>query len=103
MANEMHVAGLSIPAGRVVRHALDVTELADGSRIMLPLLLLNGAFPDPRLYLEAAIHGDEISGVAILLRTCAQVQPDTLAGSLACVLAQNPLALQSKHRAPVGL
>lgn len=45
MANEMHVAGLSVPAGRVVRHALEVTELADGCRIMLPLLLINGAFP----------------------------------------------------------
>jgi hypothetical protein len=56
MAKEMHVAGLSIPAGSGVRHALEVTELADGSRIMLPLLLINGAFPGPRLYLGAAIR-----------------------------------------------
>ena len=81
MAKEMRIAGLSIPAGSGVRHALEVTELADGSRITLPLLLLNGAFPGPRLYLGAAIHGDEVSGVEILFRVCAQVQPDTLAGS----------------------
>ena len=103
MAKEMYVAGLSIPAGSGIRHALEVTELADGSRIMLPLLLINGAFPGPRLYLGAAIHGDEVNGVEILFRVCAQVQPDTLAGSIVCVLVQNPLAFQAEHRVPVGL
>jgi uncharacterized protein len=103
MAKEMRVAGLSIPANRSVRHALEVTELADGSRITLPLLLINGAFPGPRLYLGAAIHGDEVSGVEILFRACAQVQPDALAGSIVCVLVQNPLAFQVEHRVPVGL
>src|SRR5438874_4819909 len=103
MAKEMYVAGLSIPAGSGVRHALEVTELADGSRITLPLLLINGAAPGPRLYLGAAIHGDEVSGVEILFRACAQVSADTLAGSIVCVLVQNPLAFQVEHRVPVGL
>jgi predicted deacylase len=103
MAQEMRVAGLSIPAGSSVRHALQVTELADGTRVTLPLLLLNGAAPGPRLYLGAAIHGDEVSGVEILFRACAQVPLDTLAGSIICVLVQNPLAFQAEHRVPVGL
>ena len=103
MAHARHVAALSMPAGRVVRHALEVTALADGSRIMLPLLLINGACPGPRLSLGAAIHGDDVSGVAILLQACAQVPLDMLAGSIICVLVQYPLALQAEHRVPVGL
>ena len=66
MAKEMHVAGLSVPAGGAVRHSIEVAELADGSKITLPLLLINGAADGPRLYLGAAIHGDEVSGIAIL-------------------------------------
>ena len=31
------------------------------------------------------------------------MQPDTLAGSIVCVLVQNPLAFQAEHRVPVGL
>ena len=103
MAEQMHIAGLSIPPRSIVRHTLEVAELADGSRITLPLLLINGAAPGPRLYLGAAIHGDEVSGVEILFRACAQVQPDALAGSIVCVLVQNPLAFQVEHRVPVGL
>src|SRR5207244_10907731 len=99
MAEQMQVAGLSIPAGSVVRHTLEVTELADGSRITLPLLLINGASPGPRLYLGAAIHGDEVSGVEILFRACAQVQPDTLAGSIVCVLVdRKSTRLNSSHQ-----
>lgn len=103
MAQEMHVAGLSVPAGRAVRHRIEVAELADGSQISLPLLLINGASDGPRFYLGAAIHGDEVSGIAILSQLCAQVQPARLAGSILCVLVQNPLAFQVEHRIPVGL
>jgi predicted deacylase len=99
----MHIAGLSVPAGSVVRHTVEVAELADGTRITLPLLLINGASDGPRLYLGAAIHGDEVSGIEILGRACAQVQPQHLAGSLLCVLVQNPLAFQAEHRLQVGL
>jgi uncharacterized protein len=103
MAQEMHVAGLSVPAGSAIRHSIEFAELADGSKITLPLLLINGASNGPRLYLGAAIHGDEVSGIAILSQLCAQVQPAHLAGSILCVLVQNPLAFQVEHRIPVGL
>jgi uncharacterized protein len=103
MAQEMHVAGLSVPAGSAVRHRIEVAELADGSKITLPLLLINGASDGPRLYLGSGIHGDEVTGIAILSQLCARVQPAHLAGSLLCVLVQNPLAFQVEHRIPVGL
>jgi predicted deacylase len=103
MGQEMHVAGLCVPAGSVARHTIEIAELADGSRVTLPLLLINGAADGPRLYLGAAIHGDEVGSLEILWRACAQVQPQHLAGSLLCVLVQNPLAFQAEHRIPVGL
>lgn len=103
MARAMDIAGVSVPPGTAVRHALEVAELADGSRASLPLLLVNGAAAGPRLYLGAAIHGDEPGALEILLGAMAQVRPDRLAGGLVCVLLQNPLAFRADHRIPVDL
>ena len=50
----------------MIRHAIELIELADGSKVSLPLLLINGVADGPRLYLGAAIHGDEVSGIEIL-------------------------------------
>jgi predicted deacylase len=60
------IAGQSVAPGTVARHALPLIELADGLRVTLPLTLINGARPGPRFYLGAGIHGDEVTGVALL-------------------------------------
>ncbi len=102
MGGELRIAGVSVPPGASVRHALDLVELADGLRVTLPLLLVNGAHEGPRLYLGAGIHGDEVTSIAILGQALAGVRPAELRGSLVGVLVQNPLALHADHRIPVG-
>ena len=102
MADSMTIAGVIVPPGTAVRHALPLIELADGLSVTLPLLLVNGTRPGPRLYLGAGIHGDEVGGVALLARALHSVGPAEVAGSLVCVLVQNPLALHADHRIPVG-
>ena len=54
----MNIAGVSVAAATAVRSSLELVELADGLRVPLPMLLVNGARPGPRLYLGAGIHGD---------------------------------------------
>ena len=98
----MTVAGVRVAPGTAVRHGLPLVELADGLTVTLPLWLVNGARPGPRVYLGAGIHGDEVSGVALLARALREVDPGLLTGSLVCVMAQNPLALHADHRIPVG-
>ena len=101
-APSLSMAGVTVLAGVAVRHALSLVELADGLSITLPLLLVNGARPGPRLYLGAGIHGDEAGGVALLARALANVDPAQLSGSIIGVLVQNPLALHADHRIPIG-
>jgi predicted deacylase len=94
----MEIAGVTVARGEKRRHAIELVELADGTRISLPALFVNGAAAGPRLYLGAAIHGDEVNGVAIVARVLAQLDPARLAGSIVAVLVQNPLAFQADHR-----
>jgi predicted deacylase len=100
--HDLSVAGVSVAPGRSLRTSLPLVEMPDGTTVSLPLVLVNGAQPGTRLYLGAAIHGDEVNGVEILARAMAHVNPAHLAGSIVCVPVQNPLAFHNDHRLPIG-
>lgn len=102
-AREIRIGEVSVPPGAAARHALEVAELADGSRAALPVLVVNGVEPGPRLYLGAAIHGDESLGVEVVGRVLARLDPRALRGGVIGVPVQNPLAFRVDHRIPVGL
>lgn len=93
---------LSAAPGSIVRGQLDLVELADGTPVRFPVVLVNGARPGPRLYLGAAIHGDEVNGIAILANVIGAIDPQKLAGSIVCVPVQHPLAFYADHRFPVS-
>lgn len=94
----LEIAGAKVPPGTVFRHSLRLVELADGSRTDIPLLLINGAQPGPRLYLGSAIHGDEVTCVEVVAGALRDIDPKKLRGSVVCVPVQNPLAFQADHR-----
>ena len=96
------IEGLAVPPGEERRGSIPVLSLADGSTMSLPLRVIHGARPGPALYLGAAIHGDEVNGVAILARALAQVDPAKLRGSVVCIPVQHPLALLADHRLPLA-
>ena len=96
------VEGLSVPPGEERRGAIRVLGLADGSAMSLPLRVINGSEHGPRLYLGAAIHGDEMNGIAILSEALRAIDPARLRGSIVCIPLQHPLAMQADHRLPIA-
>ncbi len=48
--------------GQVVRGVIPVTELAGGTKVEIPLVIVNGAKPGPVFWVDGAIHGDEPEG-----------------------------------------
>jgi predicted deacylase len=67
-------------------------ELADGSWVAFPLIVVVGARPGPTFYVGAAIHGDEINGIEIVYRVARQLDPRALAGTLLAVPVQTSTA-----------
>lgn len=98
----LDIAGISVPRGTRQRYSIELVELADGTKVSIPLDLINGAHPGPRLYLGAAIHGDEVDGVAILFRALADVDASKLRGSIVCAPVQHPLSFHADHRLPIS-
>jgi predicted deacylase len=99
---DLRVADVAAAPGETVRHEIDLVELADGLRVRMPIVLINGTRPGPRLYLGAGIHGDEVTTVAVAAALLGRLRVQDLAGGLVCVPVQNPLALHADHRFPVG-
>lgn len=101
-AAPLAVAGMQVAPGSRARGSLRLVELADGTAIDLPVMVVNGARPGPRLYLGAAIHGDEVCGVPIVSRVLSALDPATLAGSIIAVPVQHPLSFHADHRLPIA-
>ncbi|HLJ21241.1 MAG TPA: succinylglutamate desuccinylase/aspartoacylase family protein, partial [Stellaceae bacterium] len=96
------VGGTTVAPGSGARLQIDLVELADGAKVRLPVVVINGARPGPRLYLGAAIHGDEVNGVAILSEALSALDPQVVAGTIICVPVQHPLAFYADHRIPLS-
>lgn len=62
------IAGVRVlPGGRETLD-LRVTRLYTHSAITMPVHVINGRRPGPRLFVSAAMHGDEINGVEVIRR-----------------------------------
>jgi predicted deacylase len=96
------LAGVELIRGNRSDTRLRTVELADGSWVDLPVIVLRGARPGPLFYLGAAFHGDEVNGVEIATRFASEIKLARLRGTVVVVPAQNPLALQVQHRYFVG-
>jgi predicted deacylase len=60
--------GFDVPPGPRRTIELPVGRRVTGAELVLPVEVVNGRSPGPRLFVCAAIHGDEINGVEIIRR-----------------------------------
>src|SRR5258708_8114162 len=84
---------IKLVRGRSVETKLRTIELADGSWVDLPLLVLRGSRPGPVFYIGAAFHGDEVNGVEAATTFARSLDLKSLSGTFLMVPPHNPLAL----------
>lgn len=64
----------------------------------VPVVVVKGARPGPRLLLTAGIHGDELNGIAVIQRLTARLDPATLRGTVVAVPGLNTPGLERSSR-----
>lgn len=89
---KLEIGGLEVKRGDVVYHRLPVSELADGTPISLPFAIVHGKSEGPTLYVQAGVHGEEVTGTEIVRQVTMRVKPADLAGTLITVPIANILA-----------
>jgi predicted deacylase len=94
----MQVGTAESEPGELVTGWLDVTDLPTGTPERLPVIIAEGEEEGPTLWVTAAIHGNEVTGLA----TAQDVMTDELAseirGTVVCIPTLNPAGLRRTTR-----
>lgn len=98
----MSFLGVTAEAGSRVTARVQIGTYADGAPVELPVAVIRGRDPGPTLYLQAGLHGDEMTGIEICRRALAELDPERLSGTVVSVPLANPPAHRSRTRGAVN-
>ena len=79
----------TIEPGKTRRFEIPVARLPTGSRLSMPVAVVNGRHPGPTIWLSGAIHGDELNGVEIIRQVLRRLDVRTLRGAIIAVPVVN--------------
>lgn len=94
----VEIAGRDVAPGWRADLECAVSESYVGDRTSIPLTVFNGSEPGPRVFVTAAVHGDELNGVAVCRDLVGMLDPDRLRGSVVVVPIVNVLGAQFHSR-----
>ena len=83
------VRNIEASPGEKIFGWLKVAEMQDSRSAELPVVLINGENEGPKLYIQAAVDGNELSSIAMLREAIKQVAPENLSGKIIAVVLTN--------------
>lgn len=92
------IGNVRVRAGSAKEVELPITRLVTGGDISLPVRVLHGREPGPTVWVNAAIHGDEVMGVEVVQQLVASLSPKTLRGTVLAVPVVNVFGFMSGDR-----
>jgi predicted deacylase len=88
----------AIPPGTRTTVQLPVASLYTHTKMELPIHVIHGKKEGPRLFISAAIHGDELNGVEIIRRLLRQKSLQNIKGTLIAIPIVNMFGLIQHSR-----
>lgn len=98
MTSRVVVGGRTIPRGSSETVDLPVSVLSNHTPITLPVRVVHGRQAGPRLFVSAAVHGDEVIGVEIVRRLLQSRHLKGIKGTLIAVPIVNAFGFISHSR-----
>jgi predicted deacylase len=94
----MTIGGTSVAPGTVKELQLPVARLFTGNWLKIPVGVFHGATPGPRLWLSAALHGDELNGMEIIRLVLDEIDVQQLRGTIVAVPVVNVFGFIERSR-----
>lgn len=98
MARPFAIGGSEVSPGETKRLQIPVARLVTQTMLHLPVNVVHGAKKGPRLWISAAIHGDELNGTEIVRRVLQAVDAKKLRGTLVAVPVVNLFGFLEQSR-----
>jgi hypothetical protein len=76
----------------------EVSETYLGDPVEIPITIINGEEAGPRVFMTAAIHGDELNGVKVLQEVADRYSPGDVNGTLVLLHVVNVPGYQAQQR-----
>jgi len=76
----------------------EVSETYLGDPVEIPVTIINGTEDGPRVFMTAAIHGDELNGVKVLQEVADRYNPGDIHGTLVLIHVVNVPGYQAQQR-----
>lgn len=95
MKSKLVIEGTTANAGARAQGFVVVDESAAGTRIRIPVILLNGVHEGPTLMLASGVHGDDLNTIPMVWRIAESVKLDELHGQIIAAPIINPLAFEA--------
>jgi hypothetical protein len=87
-----------VRAGSAKEVELPVTKMVTGADVSLPVKVVHGREEGPVVWVDAAIHGDEVNGVEVVRQILSGLDPRTMRGTLIAVPVVNVLGFMNGDR-----
>jgi predicted deacylase len=92
------IAGTTIRPGQRELVEVQVSRLPTATSLTLPIVVVHGQRPGPKLWVSAMVHGDELNGLEIIRRVLEAVRPRQLAGTLVAAPIVNVFGVLGETR-----
>ena len=98
MGQPFCIGGREVAAGQRCNIDIPLARLYTHTVMSMPVEVLHGKSPGARLFVSAALHGDEINGVEIVRRVLERVRVEALCGTLVAVPIVNVFGFVYRSR-----
>ncbi len=92
------VGGVEVKPGTQAVIDIPIADLSTRAPMSMPVKVLRGRYEGPRLFVGAALHGDEINGVEIIRRLLRLMAFKSLRGTLILIPIVNVLGFMAQSR-----
>lgn len=94
----IRIGDLVVEPGRKGQIELPVARVFTGTEMSLPVVVVHGRRPGTMLWLDAAIHGDELNGIRIIRDVLRELDPRKLRGTVIAAPVVNVFGLIHNSR-----